>query len=128
MKTKVIEASQSLKHGPNWGKFLVGRLELDVEFKRESVVDPGRPLLAGQCHREPGDLLVLDLQTGEGAMFRPRAFQPSDLAKHRIWVCPLYEPFLVWLMAQDLRDLTALPDFVELSGAEEALYGHHRGG
>lgn len=45
--------------------------------------------------------------------------------KHKIWVCPLYEPFLEWLYRQDVRDLGKLPDHVTLE-APAALWGYRR--
>jgi hypothetical protein len=44
------------------------------------------------------------------------------------WVCPLFEPFLAWLLAQDLSDLDALPDFAELPDAPGAMFGYRRAG
>lgn len=70
---------------------------------------------------------VLDLQTGEGAYFRHGGCAVADLNKHAIWVCPLYEPFLVWLYGQK-PDLATLPESVELPQAESALYGYRRKG
>src|SRR6266568_9619596 len=72
-------------------------------------------------------LLVLDLQTGEGAIFRPGGSARADLnEKHQVWVCPLFEPFMEWLYKQDTPDLTALPDQVELD-APGAPFGYRRG-
>jgi hypothetical protein len=60
--------------------------------------------------------LVLDLQTGEGNIFYavPSGYPKADLDKHKVWVCPLFEPFLGWLYQQDLTDVTHLPDSVTL--------------
>lgn len=71
---------------------------------------------------------VLDLQTGEGAFFRPGGYAAADLEKHRVWVCPLFEPFLEWLYRQDLTDLGQLPRLVELPDAEFAMRGYRRAG
>lgn len=51
-----------------------------------------------------------------------------DLDKHRVWVCPLYEPFLNWLYAQDLADLDKLPDLVDIPDAEFQMHGYRRPG
>lgn len=147
MKTKIIEAGQSAQ-GPNWGKFLLGRF--DVEWSRRSGmyeaarkvtdemcgegtyeesngVSRSMPLLSeigwGRNH-----LWVLDLQTGEGAYFSPGGYATADLDKHKIWVCPMFEPFLAWLYKQDLTDLDALPDFVELPDAPFHMQGFRRAG
>ncbi|MGI5292708.1 hypothetical protein ACQEVF_56685 [Nonomuraea polychroma] len=133
MKTYIFEASQpghvTDPTGPmrNWGKFLVG--VPDVEWERRSHVpgnDSGIPLLTqlgwGRQH-----VWVLDLQTGEGAFFRPGGHAPSDLNKHKIWVCPMFEPFLVWLYKQDLSNLDKLPTYVELE-ARFAFAGYRRPG
>jgi hypothetical protein len=124
MQTKIIEATNRI----NWGKFLLGRF--DSEWERQSEVD-GRPLLRslGWSPAAP-HLWVLDLQTGEGAYFQaaPYGHAKHDLNKHRIWVCPLFEPFLTWVYVQDLTDLDKLPSMVELPGAESAIYGYRRPG
>jgi hypothetical protein len=119
MITKIIEAT----NGPNnWGKFLIGRM--DAEWSRRSAVS-GLPLL-----REIGwgleHVWVLDLQTGEGACFMPRGLASFDLNEHRVWVCPLFEPFLTWLYRQDLSDLALLPDSIDLPDAPFAFRGYRR--
>jgi hypothetical protein len=129
VETKLIEVTQGAERGFNWGKFLLGRF--DHEWMHPSAVgeDSRRPLLY-QCGwtRATGHLWVLDLQTGEGAFFRPGGSAHADLEKHRIWVCPMFEPFLEWLYAQDLSDLRALPPLVELPDAPAALSGYRRPG
>lgn len=123
VKTKIIEAT----NGFNWGKFLLGRL--DHEWEVKSAVDPGRRLLT-QLGWAPDrmNLWVLDLQTGEGAYFQLGGSARSDLQKHRVWVCPLFEPFLSWLYQQDVTDLDQLPALVELANAPGAIYGYRRQG
>ena len=123
MQTKIIEAT----NGFNWGKFLLGRL--DHEWQLRSSIEPDRLLLPQLGWSQDARLLwVLDLQTGEGAYFRIGGSARSDLQKHRIWVCPLFEPFLGWLYAQDVTDLDRLPALVELPNADSALYGYRRPG
>jgi hypothetical protein len=104
VKTYIFEAT----NGPNWGKFLVGIPT--AEWLRYSVLSPlNRPVLA-QRGWSRSHILVLDLETGEGAMFpHSRKGQAwSDLNKHRIAVCVLFEDFLRWLYQQDLRQLGRL--------------------
>ncbi len=121
MQTKIIEATNRF----NWGKFLLGKLDHEWQAR----IDEGRLLLQqlgwGQSDKR---LWVLDLQTGEGAYFRLGGLARHDLQKHRIWVCPMYEPFLTWLYQQDCSDLDKLPSMIELLGAEIALYGYRRPG
>jgi hypothetical protein len=127
MKTKIIEAAQTDK-GPNWGKFLVARF--DEEWSRRAKApgcDRSMPLL-GQIGWTSNHIWVLDLQTGEGAYFMPGGFAKADLNKHRIWVCPMFEPFLEWLYKQKLDDLDALPDFVAIEAAPAAMSGYRRKG
>lgn len=124
MKTKIIEAT----NGPhNWGKFMLGRF--DEEWERISSVAPSDryPLLRA-VGLDNNHLLVLDLQTNEGAIFRPGGLAAADLEKHRIWVCPLFEPFLAWLYEQDLSDLDQLPDHVDLPDVPFRWRGHRRSG
>lgn len=123
MLRKFIEAT----NGPqNWGKFMVGRFDAD-DWAAASAVDPPRSLLAGRGWARE-HILVLDLQTGEGAIFRPGGLASHDLNKHAIWVCPLFEPFLTWLYKQDLTDLDALPAHIDLPDAEFQFSGYRRPG
>lgn len=123
MITKIIEAT----NGPNnWGKFLLGRFD-QAEWEKRSAVAPERGSLLTQRGWQPHHLLVLDLQTGEGAIFAPGGLASADLnTKHQVWVCPLFEPFLNWVYAQDLTDLANLPDHIDLPDAEFAFFGHRR--
>jgi hypothetical protein len=133
VKTKMIEAVQSAGRPGNWGKFLVGVFD-ERERAHESRVDPGRELLAacGWWGTATSNLWVLDLQTGEGAFLNPHGSANADLARHRVWVCPMYEPFLEWLYAAFRADpgldIAGLPDVVELPDAEFALAGYRRPG
>lgn len=122
METKIIEVT----NGPqNWGKFLLGRF--DNEWQYNSVIGTGK-LLRSRGHHER-EILVVDLETCEGAIFSPGGMAKADLDKHRIWVCPMFEPFLVWLYKQDLmRPLTQLPSHVDLPDAPFSLRGYRREG
>lgn len=122
MKVKFIEVTNQNR---NWGKFLLGRF--DSEWEYESTIAPGTKLLAGRGWT-PSHLLILDVQTGEGAIFSPGGSAAHDLNKHKIWVCPMYEPFLEWLYRQDLSDLDKLPAFLDLKDAPFEMYGHRRPG
>lgn len=123
MQTKFIEAT----NGPhNWGKFLVGRFT-DDEWLRRSEVSPPTTLLAA-CGWDSRHLLVVDLQTGEGGIFFPKGNARADLEKHKIWVCPLFEPFLTWLYRQNLTELNSLPALVDLPDAPFEWSGYRRGG
>lgn len=127
MKTKIIEAS----NGPcNWGKFMLCRFDED-EWNRRSAL-PGNDLptpLLTQVGWDRNNLWVLDLQTGEGALFRPRCGSATyDLNyKHKIWVCPLYEPFLTWLYKQEI-DFEKLPDHIDLGDVPFDWAGFRREG
>ena len=122
MHTKIVEV---LSPQGNWGKFLLGRFA--GEWVKYSEVGEGVPLLA-QLGWTPHHLLVLDLATGEGAIFRLGGLAVADLNKHRIWVCPLFEPFLQWLYEQDVGDLDELPSLVRLDGPPLAMAGYRRPG
>lgn len=107
MRTKIVEAS----NGANWGKFLIGAFD-DAEWEQRSAICDLRSGLLAQIGHGAGEVLVLDLQTSEGAIFRLGGYAAADLNKHRVWVCPLFEPFLKWLYLQP--DPFAIPDLVFL--------------
>lgn len=125
MQTKFIEAHDGAKF--NWGKFMLGRWDA-TECGYRSAID-SNPLIRGRGWGAE-HLLVLDLQTGEGAMFAIKAhgLPSSDLNKHEVWVCPMFEPFLGWLYKQDVTDLDKLPSLVDLGKVETAMYGYRRAG
>jgi hypothetical protein len=128
VKTFIFEGVQNYGVPLNWGKFLVG--VPDVEWFRESQVDPhaGRYPLLEQIGWTQAHVWVMDLQTGEGAWFRPGGSARADLEKHRIWVCPLFEEFLKWLYAQDISRLNMLPGVIELPDARFSINGYRRPG
>jgi hypothetical protein len=138
MKVKLIEATNfrlkpdGSKAYFNHGKFMLGRFDAD-EWRWKSIIDERAgldSLLLQRCGWTPNHILVWDIQTGEGAIFRPGGLASYDLNKHRVWVCPLFCPFLEWLYKQDLSDLDKLPDFIELDvkDAPFALSGYRRPG
>ncbi len=125
MKTRIIEASNALDgSGMNWGKFMLSQFD-DAEWNYISALDKTKLLHNRGWTRE--HIWVYDLQTGEGAIFRHGGLASADLNKHKIWVCPLFEPFLVWLYTQPL-DIDKLPALVDLKGAASAVYGYRREG
>lgn len=137
----------------NWGKFMVACFEPE-EWRRRSAVDPLRGLLGtiGWDAANP-QVIVFDLQTCEGAAFRPGGHAHNDLnEKHKVWVCPLFEPFLEWLYANwneyervsregsnaewraarganPVADwIEQLPPIVKLTGVPLQMYGYRRTG
>lgn len=119
METKMIEATQN---GGLLDQFLIGRF--DDEWWRRGLVNGLGQSLLRQEGWGPEHLLVLSLTTpGTGAIFAVRsdAWPEADLKKRRLMnaVSPLMVPFLEWLYVQDLKDLQALPDVVELEGVFE---------
>lgn len=121
MKTKFIEVTNN---NQNWGKFLLFRFDNEFEYKSSIT---GKSLL-NEVGWNKQNIFVLDLQTGEGARFKPGGNSEFDLEKHKIWVCPMFSPFLEWLYLQDVSDLSALPSFLDLPNAEFALSGYRRKG
>lgn len=132
MRTQFVEAT----NGFNWGKFMIASFEADEWRREEHVTDEEhpptvpQPLLRGRGWG-PDHRLIVDLQTGEGAIFYPHAHghAPADLDKHRIWVCPMFEPFLAWLY-DHVDEIDDLPPVVEFTEAEapSAMFGHRRTG
>lgn len=124
MQTHIIEVTNEEW---NWGKFLLMRF--DSEWQYESTIDRGRKLLRS-IGWNPKQVWVLDLQTGEGAAFLPGDYAHADLEKHKVWVCPMFQPFLTWLYKQDLTDLTKLPAMLNFKQDEAppAMFGYRRPG
>jgi len=122
VETKFIEAEHPGGLG-NWGKFMLAKFTPE-EWQRQSAVT-GSFLRGRGWDRE--HLLIFDMQTGEGAMFRHGGLASADLKKHAIWVCPLFPYFLEWLYGQDVTDLSKLPSLVEIPHAEFALAGRRHG-
>ncbi len=122
MRMKFIEATEEREF--NWGKFLL--MQFDSEFEYTSVMDPPRPLLLSQGWGSE-HTLVLDLATGEGAMFKLDGVPHITLnQKHQIWVCPLFEPFLAWLATQDTTRVDKLPSMVNLGEVPTSMSGYRR--
>lgn len=132
MKTYQFEATHGQVPG-NWGKFAVG--VPDEEWDWTSGVDEGRPLLDA-CGWDRGVPMVwvFDIQTGESCFIRIGGSAHADLQRHRVWVCPLFEPWLEWLYdaLRGHRDLNArlaeLPQVVEFPDAGFAFAGYRRVG
>lgn len=52
----------------------------------------------------------------------------TDLQRHKVWVCPLFEPFIAWLYARGDVDPMTIPAHVDIPDAAFALAGHRRPG
>jgi hypothetical protein len=125
VQVRMIEAVSSQEF--NHGKFMLLRWDTELEYR--SVVDQ-HSLIHGRGWTSD-HLWVMDLQTGEGACFRPGGIASADLDNHKVWVCPMFEPFLEWLYQQDLTDITELPSLVKLSPEADrhcAMSGYRREG
>jgi hypothetical protein len=123
MKTYLFEAHGAI----NWGKFLVGRYEEEWEWPSNAF--PMERSVLHACGVDYRMLWILDIQTREGAMFKPGGDAHADLRKHRIWVCPMFEPWLEWFYEQDLTDLDKVPSVVSIPDLEHvALSGYRRPG
>lgn len=128
MKTAFVEATQPSNF--NHGKFLVGVFEPD-EWARLTTLGMAGVALLDYTGWTREHIYVLDLATGEGAIFKPGGFAKADLNKHKIWVCPMFEPFLTWLY-RFIRDnpanwFSVLPSELEIE-AEASMYGYRRAG
>ena len=121
MQIKFIEATNN---NQNWGKFII--IRFDNEWEQKSSFT-NRSLLQ-EVGWSPDNIIVFDLQTGEGARFRPGGLASADLNKHKIFCCPMFEPFLEWLYKQNLDDFSNLPNSVNLPDAKFEMYGHRREG
>jgi hypothetical protein len=124
MKTYLFEARGSI----NWGKFLVA--DLDEEWEWPSIAFPDVKSVLDGCGWDPMKPMfwIMDLQTGEGAYFKVGGAANQDLEKHRIWVCPMFEPWLEWFYKQDMSNIASLPRVLHLPDAPAAIYGYRRQG
>jgi hypothetical protein len=122
METKFIEVTNGNR---NWGKFLLLRFDSEQEYV--SAMDPPHKLLWAIGWNEKA-IWVLDLATREGAAFVPSGFATADLDKHRVWVCPMFAPFLNWLYEQKFTRLEQLPALVDIPEAPFAMAGYRRTG
>lgn len=139
METAIIEVT----NGPNnWGKFMLTRFGAK-EWSRLSIVEqqaleedtenelaPMRPRpLLGVCDWDRHFITVMDLQTKEAVGLRhdPYMFAKFN-TEHQVWVCPLFEPFLIWLGHQDISDFSKLPRHVDLPPAIAEWRGYRRPG
>lgn len=127
MRVRFVEAV----NGFNWGKFLVAVWEPE-DWAYPGVHPEGyRSLIASQGWTRK-HVWVLDLATGEGALFKLGGLASADLDRHRVLVCLLFEPFLAWLydhyreQPEDWFD--KLPPDVSLPDAPRGLYGYRRRG
>lgn len=147
MRTKFVETVQGLDTPANHGKFMVALFE-HGEWARPSAMDAHMghaTSLVGRTGWTHEHVLVMDLETGEGAMFKPGGSPSADLDKHKVWVCPMFEPFLEWLYGHvrsvkvDLyvgehrvEDFpvwfATLPEIVELPDADFEWAGYRRPG
>lgn len=131
MKTRFIEATQSAETGFNWGKVMIGTFDMDEWERRCALPSAGGQRLLHGRGWTPKHVLIVDLQTGEGAMFLPGGSASADLTKRKIWVCPMFEAVLEWLyeFVREHGDnwFDALPSLVELPDAPAAMHGYRRG-
>lgn len=86
MRTRIVEAHGN---GFNWGKMLVGAFE-PHEWEYKSQVPGVEGSVVRQQGWGPEHLFVMDLATGEGAIFRLGGLASADLRKHAVWVCVLF--------------------------------------
>lgn len=125
MKSHIIEVTND---DQNWGKMMVC-VHDDVEMKYRSQMSPSSVPLLRQIGYAGDEIWVLDLQTGEGARFRPGGLAKADLDNHRVWVCPMFEPFLEWLYQNyALVQTWTLPATVNLPNAVFEFRGYRRSG
>lgn len=137
MICKIIEATDVGQF--NHGKFMVRLFEHD-EYNYMSRIAP-EYLLRRFCNYPRATIWVDDLYTGEGCRFafpsyrikenreQRAAHVKESLNRHRIWVCPMFEPFVTWLLGQDLSDLSCLPDVVDsLPDDACSFWGYRRPG
>ncbi len=90
MEYRFVEVTDGTLHG----KFMIGVFGDDDHAEREAF--SGALLLRNRGWSRD-HFMLFDLQTGEGALFRPGGRARFDLHRTRICVCPVFEVFLDWL-------------------------------
>lgn len=117
MIVKFIEASDGTAHG----KFMLARMDAELATRSGLPGYEDEPLMTvgGRRKFNSHSTLVVDLQTGRGAALALDPFSYTKLDEGgRMWVCPMFRPFLKWLCLQGLGmgagDITALPSYVEI--------------
>lgn len=131
MRLTMVEAHNDRQ---NWAKFAVGVFEEEWGRRVRIPGDQYGGALLARCGWSREHIWVMDLQTGEGAMFLPGGDAAADLERHQVWVCPLYQPFLTWLYGfiaerRGVADwLAELPEVVDLPEAPFAMRGYRRAG
>ena len=138
MRTKLVEVTDQACF--NFGKFMVAEFD-QVEWGRRSIIEAENGFdisLLGRCGWDRnGHIMVFDIQTGEGALFKPGGSPKHDLEKHRVWVCLLFEPFLKWLYkwVEEQRKamdgiiyIDTIPDKLVLPNRNPGLSGYRRAG
>jgi hypothetical protein len=108
----------------NWGLFMV-LVPDGNEWSWQSKVVPSLEPVLGNFGWTPQHVIVMDIRTGEAAIFNPASGQPKvELDEHRIYTSPHFKPFLEWLYAQDIEHLWQAPGVVtELPDATFAMRG-----
>lgn len=125
MKTRIIEATQGIDAGANWGKFLLGEFD-DDDWGHVSGVSGNPRGVLNERGWTAEHFLLVDLETGEGGIFRRGGYARADLHKHQIWACPMFGPALD--VIEQAADFDELPDVLELPDAAAALFGFRRAG
>lgn len=125
MQTYLFESVADPFTLDNWGAFLVAVPD-EIEWGwRSRALPAGAPLpeMFGWNSRQAW---VMDLRTGEGAIFTMGGDARADLDAHRIHVTAQFEAFLEWLYGQDLARLRHLPYMVKVADHSFSIRNHRR--
>jgi hypothetical protein len=109
----------------NWGAFLVAVPD-EIEWGWRSHAIPGDISLPEQLAWGPSQAWVMDLRTGEGALFSLGGDYRAELESHRIFVTAQFEGFLEWLCLQDPAGLRHLPHVVKVADATFSIRNYRR--
>ncbi len=129
MDTRFVEVTNGFNHG----KFLIGRYsEPEMDERTQFGGEFGQYSIIRSQGFSRLDHWILDLSTGEGAIFPLTGSATHDVHKRRIRVCVLYEPFVVWLYAHVAANPDTwwdeLPRLVALPHAPSDFGGYRRPG
>jgi hypothetical protein len=124
MRSYLFESmSRDHRTHANWGQFMV-LVPDGVEWTWHSHITNSMTPALEEFGWTPGHVIVMDLRTGEAAMYLPGDGEAAKaMTEHRIFTSPQFKYFLEWLYEQDVAHLYQQPNVIELPDVTHHLSG-----